>query len=194
MVNFITKIFKNFNAVNLKQAIHKNKLIVPETGLKMPKALQSDTFKPPFSAEEIQQAVREYQKSSYINYYLREKMPLSEKCQELYNKLMYAIKTSKPLEKRIVTYRGLTLNPKKQTGIDEMLNNNSGFTSVTEDIRLAKCFSSAKNGAVVKIEFPKGFKLLKAPSEYIAPPSTKFTKAVFNPTENCWETRAISSI
>lgn len=150
----------------------------------------TDTFRAKYSAEEIQEAVREYQKSSYINNYLRDGSPLSEQAQKLYDTLSYAIKTSKPLEQELVTYRGVNLNPRKNLDIDTILDN-KGFTSVTEDLRFAKSFIDNRYGALIKITFPKKFKILKAPSEYITAPGTRFEKAVFNPTENLWETRAI---
>ena len=152
--------------------------------------LCTDTFQAKYSAEEIQKAIREYQKCSYINNYLRKGAPLSEQAQKLYDTLSYAIKTSRPLEHELVTYRGVNLNPKKNLDIDTILDN-KGFTSATEDLRLAKSFMDTKYGALIKITFPKNFKVLKAPSEYIAAPGTRFEKAVFNPTENLWETRAI---
>ncbi len=152
--------------------------------------LCTDTFQAKYSAEEIQKAIREYQRCSYINDYLRKDSPLSEHAQKLYDTLSYAIKTSRPLDGELVTYRGVNLNPKKNIDIDTILDN-KGFTSVTEDLRLAKSFMDSRNGALIKITFPKNFKVLKAPSEYIAAPGTRFEKAVFNPSENLWETRAI---
>ena len=152
--------------------------------------LCTDTFQAKYSAEEIQKAIREYQRCSYINDYLRKDSPLSEHAQKLYDTLSYAIKTSRPLDGELVTYRGVNLNPKKNIDIDTILDN-KGFTSVTEDLRLAKSFMDNKYGALIKITFPKNFKVLKAPSEYIAAPGTRFEKAVFNPAENLWETRAI---
>ena len=51
--------------------------------------LCTDTFQAKYSAEEIQKAIREYQKCSYINNYLRKGAPLSEQAQKLYDTLSY---------------------------------------------------------------------------------------------------------
>ncbi len=153
--------------------------------------LSSDTFERKYSQETIKNMVKEYQKCPYINHYLREGAKLSETVQKQYDVLMYAINTSKPLEEELVTYRGIMLNPRKNLDINEMLNNNKGFTSVTEDKSFANSFSLSKYGELVKITFPKGSKLLKAPHEYIAAPNTRFTNPLYNPDEKLWEVRAI---
>ena len=186
VVMYIKSDINNSISNNAISGIHFGKL-----NTKFLTKLGTDTFERKYSQETIKNMVREYQKCSYINDYLRKNVPLSESAQKQYDVLMYAINTAKPLDKELVTYRGLIINPKKNLDINTILNNNKGFTSVTEDKSLASSFSLSKYGEIVKITFPKDFKLLKAPYEYIAPPNTKFTDAVYNQQEKLWEVSAV---
>lgn len=134
------------------------------------KGLKADTFIPQFSQEEITQAIREYQRGSYINNYLREGIPLNERSKKLYDTLRYAIQTSKPLEKDLIVYRGLS----GEKTAEEYMNTNKGFTSLSVDKRLADCFAIGRDRKVLTGKLKAGTRCLVAGDERIIIDNAKF--------------------
>ena len=114
---------------------------------------QSLKYKP----EEISSAYREYAKSPYINYYLREGVPLSEQNNKLVSCLKQGIRESIPKTGKF--YRGIQNCPDEKTA-EKLIFQNSGFTSVTPEINknYAKSFAVGKNSAIVEFDLKKPLK------------------------------------
>lgn len=114
---------------------------------------QSLKYKP----EEISSAYREYAKSPYINYYLREGVPLSEQNNKLVSCLKQGIRESIPKTGKF--YRGIQNCPDDKTA-EKLIFQNLGFTSVTPEINknYAKSFAVGKNSAIVEFDLKKPLK------------------------------------
>lgn len=123
--------------------------------------LSADTFQSlKYTPKEITEAYREYAVSPYVNTYLREHAPLSEKSNKLVSCIKQAINESEPISGKF--YRGLS-NCKDEEAVRNFILKNKGFTSVTPEINknYAESFAIGKNCAVVEFDIKtpiKGFR------------------------------------
>lgn len=85
------------------------------------------------SADEIEKAYKEYANSPYINAYLRQQAPLSQKSNNIVSCLKQAIRESEPVTGKF--YRGLS-NCADEEGVRKFIFNNKGFTSVVPEYKL----------------------------------------------------------
>ena len=113
--------------------------------------------------EEIQSAYKEYARSPYINHYLRENLPMTERGNEIYSCLKQAINDSEPVTGKF--YRGLS-GCKDEKDVRKFIFNNSGFTSVTPELNknYAGAFAIGKNSAIVEFDIKTPTKAFNAGS------------------------------
>ncbi len=115
------------------------------------------------SQDEIRSAYQEYARSPYINHYLRENLPMSERGNEILSCLKQAIQESEPVTGKF--YRGIS-GCKDEKEVRDFIFNNAGFTSVTPEINknYASCFAIGKNSAVVEFDIKTPTKAFNAGS------------------------------
>ena len=117
-----------------------------------------DTFN--YTSDEITNAYMEYAKSPYVNTYLRQGCPISEKSNKIIDCLKQGIQNSTPKAGKF--YRGVTACPDEKTA-QKLIFNNPGFTSVAPEInkKYAETFALGKNGALIEFELKTPIKGLQ---------------------------------
>lgn len=127
-----------------------------------------------FSEEEISKAYKEYAKSPYVNSYLREGTPLSERGNEVVACLKQGIQDSEPITGKF--YRGLT-NCKDEKSVHDFVFNNKGFTSATPEINknYAETFAIGSKSAVVEFDIKTPTKAFTKNNYEVVFDTKKFT-------------------
>ncbi len=115
------------------------------------------------SADEIEKAYKEYANSPYINVYLRQQTPLSQKSNNIVSCLKQAIRESEPVTGKF--YRGLS-NCADEEGVRKFIFNNKGFTSVAPEYNksYANSFALGRGNAIVEFDLKTPIKAYNANS------------------------------
>lgn len=127
-----------------------------------------------YSQDDILNAYREYERSPYVNYYLRKGLPLSERGNEIVACLKQGIQESEPISGKF--YRGLT-NCQDEKSVQNFIFNNQGFTSATPEINknYATSFAIGSKSAVVEFDIKTPTKAFKRNNYEVIFDTNKFT-------------------
>lgn len=143
--------------------------------------LDCDRFeKLKYSKTEIENAYKAYQKSPFVNDYLRKSEPLSIESNKIVSCLKQAINQSEPLSGKF--YRGIQYCKDDKNSVEKLVFNNKGFTSVSPESnrRYAETFFQPRSGVLIEFDLKKPIKGFKANGYEVIFDTNAFTSDKYN--------------
>ena len=114
-----------------------------------------------YTDEEIAKAYRAYEKSPYVNTYMRSNTPMTEESNKIVSCLKQGIQNSEPISGKF--YRGV-MNCSTVEDAEKFVFENNAFTSVAPEAnkRFAETFALGRNGAVIEFDLNQPVKAFQS--------------------------------